>query len=133
MKRAFRDEWVAALRSGEFRQGNNRLETLPNHAGFPSTYCCLGVRCKLDADAGLLVREEGTNLSAGSGMYAEPGATHEGVWGVGTPAQATQLRWGLRNASRDLGIAGDLVHMNDIQHKSFSEIADYLDVLEVED
>lgn len=44
MKRAERDEWVAALRSGEYQQGVRRLD----HDG---KQCCLGVKCLLDIAA----------------------------------------------------------------------------------
>jgi hypothetical protein len=40
MKREVKDEWVAALRSGEFTQATNKLY---NGVG----YCCLGVLCKV--------------------------------------------------------------------------------------
>jgi len=38
MKQEIKDKWVAALRSGEYKQGKNRLRT-------DDTYCCLGVLC----------------------------------------------------------------------------------------
>lgn len=42
------DEWVKALRSGEFKQGFGKLQS-------PSgSYCVLGVKCELDARKGLL-------------------------------------------------------------------------------
>ena len=34
-------EWINALRSGDYEQGNNRLRTLDNK------FCCLGVLCTL--------------------------------------------------------------------------------------
>lgn len=41
-----REQWVAALRSGKYVQGQNRLRSRHN------TYCCLGVFCDLaDPDA----------------------------------------------------------------------------------
>lgn len=45
MKRAERDEWVAALRSGKYKQGHTALES-------SEKFCCLGVKCDLDIDAG---------------------------------------------------------------------------------
>ena len=41
--------WVAALRSGEYKQGKNRLLDLTNN-----TYCCLGVASALAAEAGVV-------------------------------------------------------------------------------
>lgn len=37
MKKALRDEWVAALRSGKYEQGTGKLRTDDDH------WCCLGV------------------------------------------------------------------------------------------
>ena len=48
MKKEIADRWVAALRSGKFRQGTGYL-----HCHYHGTYCCLGVLCTLyDKDAG---------------------------------------------------------------------------------
>lgn len=41
MKEEIKNKWVAALRSGEYKQGNGRLRDSAN--GF----CCLGVLCDL--------------------------------------------------------------------------------------
>lgn len=43
-------EWVAALRSGEYKQGNGRL-----YCPDENSYCCLGVLAKLN---GLSVEED---------------------------------------------------------------------------
>lgn len=41
-------KWVAALRSGEFRQGRNRLFNAGDYlAEEPESYCCLGVVCEI--------------------------------------------------------------------------------------
>lgn len=44
-------QWVAALRGGEFTQGQNSLST-------PTGYCCLGVLCELAAAAGETLKRE---------------------------------------------------------------------------
>lgn len=44
-------EWVAALRSGEYRQGKNMLQ---NTNG---TYCCLGVACEVARKHGIEVQD----------------------------------------------------------------------------
>jgi len=38
--------WVAALRSGEYAQGFQRLKQIPVEGGRPG-YCCLGVACEV--------------------------------------------------------------------------------------
>ena len=42
--------WVEALRSGEYRQGRDRLATVDNEA---VNYCCLGVACEVAIKDGL--------------------------------------------------------------------------------
>jgi hypothetical protein len=43
-------EWVAALRSGDYNQGQRRLVTLQE--GVAPKYCCLGVLCHLIEEKG---------------------------------------------------------------------------------
>lgn len=43
MLRSMRDKWCQSLRSGEFKQGKNRLHNLQ-----ANTYCCLGVLCQIN-------------------------------------------------------------------------------------
>ena len=45
---ANRAKWVAALRSGEYRQGQEVLRTENDE------FCCLGVACELAVDAGII-------------------------------------------------------------------------------
>jgi hypothetical protein len=48
MNRRIRDMWVAALRSGEFKQGRGWLrQAEPNLPEMPDAFCCLGVLCEL--------------------------------------------------------------------------------------
>lgn len=41
-------QWVAALRSGEYKQGKERLHTAKD-----DSYCCLGVLCEVAVKAGV--------------------------------------------------------------------------------
>ena len=53
MNATIRDQWVAALRSGQHRQGFGRLV----HRRLIGPYhCCLGVLCELAAQAGVVTR-----------------------------------------------------------------------------
>ena len=45
MDKKIKERWVAALRSGEYKQGKGQLVT-PDDSG-ELTYCCLGVLCDL--------------------------------------------------------------------------------------
>jgi len=42
MKKEIADKWIAALRSGEYKQGMGALHDTSN-----DSYCCLGVLCKV--------------------------------------------------------------------------------------
>ena len=44
MKKTIAKKWVAALRSGKYKQGR---EVLHNNKSGKDTYCCLGVLCDL--------------------------------------------------------------------------------------
>ena len=45
-------KWLAALRSGDFKQGQGSLHTIEPVVG--ERFCCLGVLCKLAADEGVI-------------------------------------------------------------------------------
>lgn len=45
MDPAIKEQWTKALRSGEYKQGKRRLNTLKLPEG--TVYCCLGVLCDL--------------------------------------------------------------------------------------
>jgi hypothetical protein len=48
VKRQVRDKWVAALRSGAYRQGRGLLRSSTDE------YCCLGVLCELAVADGII-------------------------------------------------------------------------------
>lgn len=45
LPKAFKRKWIAALRSGKFKQGENYLKNNPS--GNENEYCCLGVACEI--------------------------------------------------------------------------------------
>lgn len=48
MKRADKARWVAALRSGEYKQGYSALACEGSMSpGVPARFCCLGVACEV--------------------------------------------------------------------------------------
>ena len=49
MNPEIKQQWVAALRSGEYRQGKHVLHNVDEN-----TYCCLGVLCDLAVKAGVI-------------------------------------------------------------------------------
>jgi len=60
MKEVIKKKWVAALRSGEYKQGQRQL-----HNADGDKFCCLGVLCDLAAKEGIVKR----TLSAHGGFY----------------------------------------------------------------
>jgi hypothetical protein len=58
MNEEIKEQWVNALRSGEYTQGTGRLATIrPDHI----EYCCLGVLCELAVKNGLAVKSVQSN------------------------------------------------------------------------
>lgn len=107
-----RTEWTAALRSGNYKQGKRHLHTIND-----DSYCCLGVACDLFAE-----KEAIRNYGGGLDLQIYK-------FGVDLPSSAIIHRdmmayLGLNNTDVDY-----FVNMNDFQHKSFIEIADYIDTL----
>lgn len=96
--------WVAALRSGEYRQGAGLL-----HSPDTGTYCCLGVACDLAVKHGVIKSYDG----------------YEAVLG-GTARPVVQ--WlGLSDDSAGYdGGRGQLTYDNDVG-KTFAEIADIIE------
>ena len=96
-------EWVAALRSGEYKQGRGQL-CIDDH------YCCLGVLYDACID-GEWVRGPGGGWSIGP----------HGVQTANLPFPVCDAI-GLR-----LGDQDRLIRMNDGGHKSFAQIADWIE------
>lgn len=102
MDAKLKEDWVRALRSGEYEQGRKRLKSGNN-------YCCLGVLCKV---AGLQIETE-----HGNGVVGVPYG--EDDYGpiftlLGSSDIAEQL-WNRNDGLRD-----------NRQH-SFDEIASYIE------
>lgn len=102
-------QWVAALRSGEYRQGRGALNA-------NEEYCCLGVLCDLAYKAGIAERrgadgytryDESSTLLPMSVMEWSGVENKFGSWG---PNQQDSL-----------------THQNDMLHKDFREIADLIE------
>jgi hypothetical protein len=111
MKRITREEWIAALRSGEYPQtqtflwadGSDRF--VYDRKPVPKGYCCLGVACAI---AGVDLTVFGTN-DLNTNNFASVGADDLGEW--------LNLNEELRERLGTLNDGG----------KSFSEIADRIE------
>lgn len=106
MDPAMKSRWIAALRSGEFKQGRERLCTLGDDYEAPDKFCCLGVLNKI----------EELGYPAGNGWLCKE--TY--VPGVGLLAG-------------DYGVLPESVQvtlsvMNDNDWASFEQIANWIEV-----
>lgn len=103
---ANREKWIAALESGDYKQGKNALlQTFPG--GGPDQYCCLGVACEV---LGVERAPGGNGYKVGDEvMYGLPKA-------VVTDALGLTFRDGQYGLS-------SLATNNDYDGKTFAEIA----------
>lgn len=93
-------KWLEALRSGRYKQGQGELRTVDN------CFCCLGVLCDvLDPNGWNDQRdhEYDNDISGGS------------------------LSLTMNHNFVGVGDEGTLIEMNDTEHKSFAQIADYIE------
>lgn len=95
----FKVKWLAALRSGEYKQGKSQLY---NRA--QDTYCCLGVACRISAPDKEIPM---------SGYILQVFADYENVPSIIVGASSKS-------------IVSTLTYMND-SGKTFEEIADWIE------
>ena len=97
---ALRTKWTTALRSGRYRQTQNRLRS-------GDEFCCLGVLCDV----------------SGAGTWVNETCFHVGPeWCMNFPPHPVM-------AAASLGVEYcDLSDMNDKQHDDFATIADAIDL-----
>ncbi len=100
-------QWVVALRSGEYRQTTNTLEFIDE--GGSSSYCCLGVLCKLAERAKVVERSAVISEVAYGHSYKMP------------PDEV--LEW----AGLSFETANEYTKMNDKAGMNFNEIADKIE------
>jgi hypothetical protein len=108
-RKELRAKWVAALRSGEYQQGSERLHR-------DGRFCCLGVACDILAKRGHCRWE-----NIGNSLRAWVDKSASIFW---MPDRAAEL-FGLRDTSGAYA-GGTLVGLNDCG-KTFAEIADIIE------
>ncbi len=117
-------KWVAALRSGEFKQGREVLRSF-SHAEGTQNYCCLGVLCELH-------RRE----TSEGGWYGSRYKPSQGDDSASSLPGAV-ARWaGLVNGDgpdgnpffeNEFGQRYTATNWNDNHHADFERIADLID------
>jgi hypothetical protein len=103
-------KWVAALRSGEFEQGNGALRR-------GDKFCCLGVACELAAKYKIIKPAK-----------KAPGSDDLFMYGYRTCTLPDEVTNWLNLRTHDGNIEGhiSLVGENDVKDKTFKEIADLI-------
>lgn len=121
MKENVKQSWVAALRSGDYRQGRQRLRTV---TGDDVQFCCLGVLCELAIEAGIVRRD---------GHYGYHAVDDENDVASGSLPDAV-VRWADLPSGDPSVTEGDdeerplpLSYLNDIRAGTFNQIADLIE------
>jgi hypothetical protein len=111
MKAEIKEQWIAALRSGEYRQGMAALKR-------DGRFCCLGVLCDLHA------KETGGRWAGSMDGY-EGEERYQGCWGD-LPSGVAE--WAELPASDPTINGGEdsLSRLNDTGH-SFTELAEVIE------
>jgi hypothetical protein len=94
----FKKRWIAALRTGDYKQGSSMLFNEKNNR-----YCCLGVAC--------IIEGLSPNILMGRGYPNE----------LSTDVKTDNLR-------ELGPVEGELAELNDHDGLSFSQIADYIEL-----
>jgi hypothetical protein len=97
MNQELKNKWIEALRSGKYKQGRNYLR-------MGDSFCCLGVLCDVDDPS-----KWRANHFVSARMYGDNLSCLPDYFPLSPRARASLMR------------------MNDVQNKSFEEIADWIE------
>ena len=106
----FKKEWLAALRSGDYKQGRGRLMTKIGIVT-ESEYCCMGVACKI-------YYKDFNVLDSGYPGYSDL-----------PPAVIDCLRSDISDVRPGavMSVMSYLSNMNDVMGRNFNDIADWIE------
>lgn len=117
LKQITREDWIAALRSGEYKQAQGRM-----YNEFQDAYCCLGVACKL---AGVPLEILSTPQAKSSSFnFLGKEEAKQMYEMLGVHRTPIDRRFGL--SSKDYNSTYVLASRNDAG-QSFADIADFLE------
>lgn len=117
MRRAVKEAWVSALRSGEYRQGYKRLKTITSEE---TKFCCLGVLCDLASKEGL-GQWNGDTFYSTDNQISISELPWDVIYWAGLPMTADPVVKG------PLGTFQRLTHLNDHSLFNFHQIADAIE------
>lgn len=125
MDEEIKAEWVAALRSGEYKQGAGQLAYVSPNGN--ASYCCLGVLCDLLAQQGRISQRTRIHDEGGGSVYFKSHGEEDEDTGVLPKGVAKLVGLGVDNpAVLYGGTLTDLASLND-GGASFKEIADLIE------
>lgn len=102
-------KWIAALRSGKYKQGRGRLRD-------GDAYCCLGVLCDISGMGEWVEDASGSTTSFRT------------ITGESLGASVPYMLAERAGFGREFGkLPHELMKMNDNWHESFDEIANFLE------
>lgn len=111
-------KWIAALESGEYKQtrGNLAEVIVKNDEIIDTQYCCLGVACRVIGEE---MKYDDYNYGRALAIHNTDGdGQSNDYWTTVQLPRKLRDQLGLTEAQQT-----DLIHMNDMQRASFSEIA----------
>lgn len=116
-------QWVAALRSGDYKQGRRQLRNGANE------FCCLGVLCNLHAQAHPTIAAAQKELSLYMGFHGELAPAVLKWSGISTPYGRfdTANKLTIPDDIRDIVYNGSLSAANDIGIE-FRDIATFIEL-----
>lgn len=127
-------KWLAALRSGDYRQGQGLLHQISDGQ---HSFCCLGVLCDLAEKEGVIAGRPTRDGSFTPVSYDDlisippPGVA---AWAYDDFKGADRRSWLVRSTDQDAnaGLCAEddvtaLVDLNDLVGLSFAEIADRIE------
>lgn len=110
-----KEQWVNALKSGEYEQGNN-------HLCYSNKYCCLGVLCEItnepkEVNFNVVIYNNSTNLYSSLNKYFKI-LSYSGSF--------NGFKVSYADASSRIIYCNNLTQINDGTSATFSEIADLI-------
>lgn len=118
MKKKIKKEWVAALRSGDYKQGKGALRR-------DDTYCCFGVLCELAVAAGVADRIVSKRLYSYGPAGTFPG-NYVGAWAAGFLPSVVSKWAGLGDVGDVVVDGNSLADLND-NGATFQDIANIIE------
>lgn len=123
LKEEWKTKWIAALRSGQYKQGQKCLRTADD------CFCCLGVLCDLIDNTGW---ESEPKVINGISSYRYSLKNYNDCPSLGNlPVRARKMVWEQYddyNSSYNADVVMQkLISLNDDKNLNFNKIADYIE------